>query len=380
VNLELFDEEFLSPGEVLRQKLKERGWTQDELAAVTGKSVKSINAIICGRTGISPEMAVAFANAFGNAAADWMYVETSYRLAKVKGDHATIHQKAHLYGIAPIRDMQRRGWISEVSDPVGLERELKIFFDTTTLAVPPEFKVAFRRGSGVGPSTSAEKAWCFRARKMASALQVGAFNTGKLDKAEKHLRELAAYPKEARHASRVFGEHGIRFVIVEHLPGTRIDGAAFWLDEESPVVALSARLDRIDNFWFTALHEFFHVKNGDALSVDNSLTGEEASMIPPVLIEDDAERKANEQAASCLIPSDEMDSFVRRVGPLYSKERIIQFAHRMKIHPGVVVGQLQNRKEVGWGTNKEMLVKVRSSVIETALTDGWGRSISPGIL
>jgi HTH-type transcriptional regulator/antitoxin HigA len=75
-----------------------------------------------------------------------------------------------------------------------------------------------------------------------------------------------------------------------------------------------------------------------------------------------------------------MDSFIRRVGPLYSRTRIIQFANRLKIHPGIIVGQLQYRREVGFGTNREMLVKIRESLIETTLTDGWGHSITPGIL
>lgn len=30
-----------APGEILRRKLKERGWTQEDLALVLGRSVKS---------------------------------------------------------------------------------------------------------------------------------------------------------------------------------------------------------------------------------------------------------------------------------------------------------------------------------------------------
>jgi len=52
----------------------------------------------------------------------------------------------------------------------------------------------------------------------------------------------------------------------------------------------------------------------------------------------------------------------------------------MKIHPGIIVGQLQHRNEINYGSNREMLVKIRSAVIETALTDGWNRSITPGLL
>jgi HTH-type transcriptional regulator/antitoxin HigA len=127
------------------------------------------------------------------------------------------------------------------------------------------------------------------------------------------------------------------------------------------------------------MHEFSHVKNGDAFSADSELV-EGNTGIAVTLVEDEAEKRANKEAANALVPTDELDSFVRRVGPFYPKERIIQFANKVKIHPGIIVGQLQKREEVGYGSLREMLVKVRDVVISTALTDGWNQSIPPGLV
>ena len=80
-----------------------------------------------------------------------------------------------------------------------------------------------------------------------------------------------------------------------------------------------------------------------------------------------------------LFPSDALRSFILRVGPIYSKERINQFANRVKIHPGVIVGQLQKRKEISYAANREMLVKVREYVTSTAVTDGWGTPLIQGL-
>ena len=55
------------------------------------------------------------------------------------------------------------------------------------------------------------------------------------------------------------------------------------------------------------------------------------------LVEDETERLANERAADILVSRSEMWSFISRVGPYYSRERVIQFAHTMKIHPGIIV-------------------------------------------
>jgi HTH-type transcriptional regulator/antitoxin HigA len=176
----------------------------------------------------------------------------------------------------------------------------------------------------------------------------------------------------------VLADLGVRLVIVEPLPDVRIDGATFW-DDRGPVIALSMRHDRIDGFWFTVMHECSHVRNGDPLSVDTGMVDAVKGIIVP-LADDEAEARANREAADSLIPSEEMDSFIRRVGPLYATDRIIQFANRLKIHPGIIVGQLQFRKELGYMNLRDCLVRIRDHVISTTLTDGWGQIVAPAAL
>ena len=72
------------------------------------------------------------------------------------------------------------------------------------------------------------------------------------------------------------------------------------------------------------------------------------------------------------IPKSELDSFIVRVRPLYSEQRIMLFAKRIGVHPGLVVGQLQYRDEVPYTHFHKYLVKVREIITQTALTDGWG--------
>jgi HTH-type transcriptional regulator/antitoxin HigA len=359
------------PGKILRQKLEERGWTQDEFALITGRNKKTIGNIITGKTGISPDMAVALSVVFKDSASDWMNWDNQYSLSLVESDAIDIGRRADLYTKAPIREMQKRGWIKATTDPAGLESELSAFF-------APQLAVSTRRAGPSQNLTPIQSAWCYRARQLASALVVQAFDSNQLSALEKDLRVLAAYPSEVRHLPKVFGKYGIRFIIVEPLTGAKIDGAAFWLSEKAPVIAVSARFDRIDAFWFTVMHEFSHIRHGDALSVDDELIGETGCM--EVITKDEFETRADSEAAASLIAKDELDSFVRRLGPLYSKERIIQFAHRIKIHPGIIVGQLQHRGEVGYFAHRELLAKVRSIITETALTDGWGKTISLGLL
>ena len=358
--------------------MDERGWDALELAAITGMSAQTIYGLVGLRSNVSLETAARLAQAFGNSIEEWVRWDALYRATLLEEDLSGIGRLAKLYQIAPIREMQRRGWISTTADAAQLEAELTRFYGSNPLDGDVMLTIAARRNVAMPNLNPAESAWCFRARQIAASMMVDPFDPKKLDATERKLRRLAASPKEARHLPKVLADAGIRFVIVEPLADSKIDGAAFWIDAE-PVIAVSLRHDRIDGFWFTVMHEFSHVKNGDAFSADSELV-EGNTGIAVTLVEDEAEKRANKQAANALVPTDELDSFVRRVGPFYPKERIIQFANKVKIHPGIIVGQLQKRDEVGYGSLREMLVKVRDVVVSTALTDGWNQSIPPGLV
>jgi HTH-type transcriptional regulator / antitoxin HigA len=368
------------PGKMLRRLLDERRWSQDELADIIGCRRQTVSAIVAGKSGITAEMAVSLGTAFGNDPAEWLRRDAEYQLSLVQSDKSDVEQRAYFYGLAPIRDMQKRGWIKETDDLAAMRKELERFFGGP-IDDGIKFPVAPRKSDPLTAMNAAERAWVFKAKEMAANFPLAAeFFPGKLAAAEKKLRQLAAFPKEAQHLSRMLAYYGIRFVIVEPLPGARIDGAAFWLDECSPVIAISARWDRIDAFWFTVIHEFIHIKNGDAASFDVNLLQEaDKGIVAVVESDDEAEQRANQQAAELLVPQAELNEFIARVSPLYAATRIIQFAHRIRMHPGIIVGQLQHRGELRYSAHRDLLVKVRTLATDTALTDGWGHSMSPSI-
>ena len=379
---QLLDNAVQSPGEIISSRLEEKGWSQGQLSIVTGKSRKAISDVVTGRTRVTPAMATVLAAAIGDDAAFWLKADALFQASKIGPAEPDVRRRVRLFNLAPISDMQRRGWVSDTKSLDKLESDLKLFFGAKSLDDIAALKVSTRKSSlySVG-LTIAQRAWCFRVRQMAQAMPIKTrFTASRLGMARQELRRLAAFTKEARRVSTVLAKYGIRFIVVEPLPGIRVDGVAFWLNDESPVIGVSLRFDRIDAFWYTLMHEFSHIYHGDALSVDTELVGGDDSDEQPVLLKDDIERRANDEAADSLIASKDMDSFIRRVGPLYSKQRIVQFAHRVKIHPGIIVGQLQNRDEIGYSANREMLTKVREVVAQTALTDGWGRTINASFL
>ena len=370
----LFDAQ--PPGEIIKARLEDLGWSQEELALITGRSRKAISDVVTGRSRVSPAMAAVLAGAFGDDAAFWLKADALYQASLTPGADDAVSRKAQMFSLAPISEMQRRGWISSSKELDVLEAELKSFFGTEDLAAIPHMSVSTRRSSPHASELSiSQRAWCFRARQLASTLVLeGDFRAERMERLAKKLRRLAAYPKEARHLPALLSGYGIRFVVVEPLPGAKIDGAAFWLDSE-PVIAVSLRHDRIDGFWFTVMHEFSHIINNDPISIDFDMIDSVEGINPAPV--DEIEGRANREAADFLVPRDELESFIGRVGPFYPRQRIIQFANRIKIHPGIIVGQLQHRKEIGYSASRGFLVKVREIVTNTALTDGWNQSVPP---
>src|SRR6476646_9385802 len=107
----LFDNSPVHPGKILKQKLTEKGWSQGELASILGVSRQTVYLLLTGKVSVSKEMAVKLAAAFGNTAAEWLKWDSLHKLASSETDFSGVGRMARLYDVAPIREMQRRGWL-----------------------------------------------------------------------------------------------------------------------------------------------------------------------------------------------------------------------------------------------------------------------------
>ena len=369
--------EAFHPGEYIREEAEERGWSPSDLADILGYERNVISDLLTGRRSVSPEMAKALGDAFGTGAQVWLNLQTAYRLAtSVEKDNA-VARRAKLYEKAPIREMQRRGWIEGSSNVEILEAQVCQFFDIKKIGDKIPFEHAARKSTDYTRISPSQLAWLIRARNLAKAFPLKIRYSGRLfDSVMTALRPLCSEPEEIRHIPKVLLEHGIRFLIIEHLPKTKIDGACFWLNRYSPVIVLSLRYDRINWFWHTLTHELKHVKNCD---------GQEKPLVEMQVVGDDAqpfnekpgeEGDADKFAAEFLVDQHALEDFINRKDPLYSKKTIFAFSKRIGVHPGIVVGQLQYRRKVPYSHFRGTLIKVRDIITATALTDGWGRTIS----
>lgn len=360
------------PGEYLQDELDARGWTHDDLASVLSMSRRQVINLIQGKSGITPDTAHALAEAFDQNAQTWMNLQVAYELAVAAQKERDVKRRARIFNKVPVRELRRRGWIPDVDSTDELEAAVRRLLRIDSIEKEVSVAVAARKSTSYKMDTNAQKAWYCRAREMAEHVGAAKYTKANLVSGMPDLLALSAYPEDARRVPKVLADMGIRFVVVQHLKKTHIDGVALWLNRTTPVVAVSLRYDRIDNFWFTLVHELIHIKYRDKSPVDVDVAATVGDKELPEM-----EQRANREAAQYLVPADKLESFVRRTGPLYYEPRIVQFAQARGRHPGIIVGQLQHRDELGCQQFRKLLAKVREEVISGAMADGWG--ITPAL-
>lgn len=242
----------------------------------------------------------------------------------------------------PVREMAKRGWLESLAtkSKTAVEDVVKSFIAEAGL----QFGAAsFRRtlaGEANSPTTQyALYAWLARVIQKARSKKstLGVFDKSILSAG--FLRELAQLSWSDRGpllAVEYLEKHGIAVVIEPHLKGTLLDGAALNDIDGTPIVGITLRHDRLDNFWFTLLHEVAHLwkhVGTDEAFLDDLDTSSE----------DRREAEANRLAKEAFIPRmlwKRSDAFIAP-----SKESIDKLSRELKIHPSVIAGRL--RRETG---------------------------------
>lgn len=369
-------DEHRTPGQLIEGLLAERGWSQRTLAVVLGKGETSVNKMVAGKQPVDAETAVMLEEVFGTPADRFLALQRDYDLAMARLSVRPDPQRAtraFVFGGLPIADMARRGWITagDIRKVAEVEAAVSRFFGVNRLDDIEILPHAARKTETSAPVTPAQLAWLYRVKAMASEMLVPRYSPKNLSEVLSAFRPLLLSPESTRRVPRILMEAGIRFLVVETLPGAKIDGVCFWLNDYSPVVALSLRHDRNDNFWFVLRHELEHVRREHGKSVvivDADLDGDRAGTGDEVPEE---ERQANEAAADFCVPRSQIEGFIARKAPFFSERDMIGFARSLKVHPGIVAGQLQH-KTGRYERFRQHLAKVRSYVLPNAWVDGWG--------
>lgn len=242
----------------------------------------------------------------------------------------------------PWNEIRRKGWVTLWND--WKDRFEEMYIELARLEQnPPMPSPALLRATGrfkknSNPDHYAIQAWCMRVANIASDNPAsGAYIPQSVS--QEFMRNVAAlsvHDDGPRRAQKYLSENGINLITERHLPRTYLDGAAFRLSNGQPVVGLTLRHDRLDNFWFTLMHELAHLglhlnNNPDDVFVDELNFSDTDSS----LFENEADHYANES----LIPNDLWESSDARLS--LHRSDVFQLADLANTHPAIVVGRVR---------------------------------------
>jgi HTH-type transcriptional regulator/antitoxin HigA len=182
---------------------------------------------------------------------------------------------------------------------------------------------------------SALQGWCAAVQILAAKDRISALTAKRIPTIRdgRILAKLSAREDGPERVRDALAEFGVVFVVLDHLPCTYLDGAAMCRQSDGvPIIAVTRRHDRLDNFWFTLLHEFMHVVLH--LNRDRPLIVDDLE----VRGEEDFEDEADKHAQAALIPS---KIWSRNDTGNFDLDDVARTAREAGVHPAIVAGRWQ---------------------------------------
>ncbi len=336
------------PGETIEEEITARWRTQEEFANILGKPQSKLNSIIKGKANITSEWAILIGKALGTSPNLWLGLQQEYDLYKAKKEIKAekledIWLLSALKSSFPIKEMIKFWYIENIVKPVNKLRDNICKFLKREDWQP--WDKIFTNSARCRKTDMKEiNDGNLQTRFQIAANRAKEKVVGKYDKEK--LKELMTISKEFIiddiQGPKTFIEElekcWVVFVTVRHFEKTRIHWATFWIDD-TPVIALSLRYDRYDNFRFTLFHEIWHIlkhKWDKQWFYDNEEDFKNSS--------DKNEQEANLFAHENLI-SKEHNQYLPN---LQSILQIINFCTNNKLHRSILIWRLRHEGYLSW--------------------------------
>ena len=239
-----------------------------------------------------------------------------------------------------VGEMEGRGYFGSYSIKRHSKDELlKNFF--ASIGSPAQI-VGMLRKSNYRSSPLTDKralsAWAACVLRKAKKIRVSKkYKHGTIDLVfMQELAKLSAKDNGPVLAQEYLKKHGIILVIEPHFSKTHLDGATILINKDNPVIGLTLRHDRLDNFWFTLMHEVAHI----ALHYgqDISLFYDEFEDIKGLDI-GSKEKEADNLASEALVPSSKWEISPAKLIP--SSIAASSLARELGVHIAIIAGKIR---------------------------------------
>ncbi len=246
------------------------------------------------------------------------------------------------WGKQLVNEMKNRGYFEGISSKIIDKVELlKNFF---SVIGEPINAIGLTRKSSYRSSLLTDRkalvAWATRVTQKAKKVTASKkFKPGSIDlKFMRRIIKLSVYKDSPLKAQQELLKYGIILIVEPHFSKTYLDGATILINKANPVIGLTLRHDRLDNFWFTLMHELAHISLH--YNSDVSLYFDEIEDVKSVTLSD-KEREADEMAEESILPKSKWEISPARLIP--SSMAANSLANELGIHAAVIAGQIRHK-------------------------------------
>lgn len=320
------------PIEAIKFRMDQMGLVQKDMVEYFGSPSKA-SEVLNGKRPLSISMIRKLHNGLG-IPAEILIQEISLAREIEEGAGSEINWQEY-----PLKDMQKKGYFGDLNYTVPKLRDYAEDLVRGFLRSVPgceNMQPAMMRTSAHLVNNNkkvdsyAVSAWQVKVLKEACKQKgISAYKKGTVDIAFMQRLAKSSWSDQGPVLAKEYlYKHGIHLVIEPHLDKTYLDGGACMSPKGNPIVALTLRHDRIDNYWFTLMHELAHI----ALHLD----GEYSWFIDDLDSEtnDIKEDEANSMASEALIPSDEW-----LLNATSTLKEMRDLANSLEISPSIVYGR-----------------------------------------
>jgi HTH-type transcriptional regulator/antitoxin HigA len=330
------------PGATVLDLLQERGLAVAYLAKEVHRDIRDVSLLLYGLAPLDADWAANLSRVLGSTVSFWLRREEQYRadLQRLCSPASAVRE---WLDELPVRDMVKFGWIDGGRSTDEAVLNACAFLGVAT---PRAFETryerligaaAYRRSNVFKTNTAAVAAWLRQGEIESASIDCEPWSQSKLVAALPEVRALTRISDPAAFIPalrQLMASCGVAVVVARAPEGCRASGATRFLAANKALIQLSFRYLADDQFWFTVFHEIGHLvlhAHGELF-----LEGLEER-------HSQAETEADEFALLKLF--EEVG-----VGALdtvnLTKFDIARLARRAGISPGLVVGQLQDRKRI----------------------------------
>jgi len=258
---------------------------------------------------------------------DFEVINTSSWIPDARASYESYLAFIKLFDELPKQELIKRGWISSKDDFTSM---IPLFQELHS----NKKNALFRKSNKSDVALCA--AWKSKVSEFAKivvACQKAADFQGIDTEYLKKLAKLSVDVSCITSLPAILAKEGIILVYEKALPGMKLDGVVFTIESGHPVIGISFRFPRLDNFWFTLMHELAHINlNMDILGdpIFDDLEGSNDELI---------ELKANRLAKNSFVER----HLLRSCDPKHDKcdKTVIEFSNKIGIHPAIIAGLLQ---------------------------------------